>query len=88
MTELRRYVLAKADRMRSARSGARRLFAGLALCGAVGWMIVLPTIGGAFAGRWLDARYGTGVSMTLGLLLLGLVSGGYSVWRLLVRESK
>jgi ATP synthase protein I len=54
---------------------------GLGLIGAVGWMVMLPTLVGAFLGRWIDARAGTGISWTLSLLFVGLVAGCVGAWR-------
>jgi ATP synthase protein I len=59
---------------------------GLGLVGAVGWMVCLPAVGGAFVGRWLDGHYGTGIFWTLSLLLLGIVLGAASAWRHVQRE--
>ncbi len=69
---------------------ARRLgfWEGLSLAGAVGWMVSLPTIIGAFLGRWLDARFVTGIAWTLGLLSLGVALGCASAWRHVHRELK
>jgi ATP synthase protein I len=54
---------------------------GLSLVGSVGWMVVLPTLIGAFLGRWVDAGAGTGVFWTLSLLFIGLVTGCAAAWR-------
>jgi ATP synthase protein I len=54
---------------------------GLSLIGSVGWMVALPTLIGAFLGRWIDARAGTGVLWTLALLFVGLVAGCSGAWR-------
>jgi ATP synthase protein I len=54
---------------------------GLGLVGSVGWMVVLPTLLGAFLGRWIDRRSGTGIFWTLSLLLVGLALGCISAWR-------
>jgi ATP synthase protein I len=59
---------------------------GLSLVGAVGWMVALPAVGGAFLGRWLDHHYGAGIFWTLTLLLLGVVLGAASAWRHVQRE--
>jgi ATP synthase protein I len=59
---------------------------GLNLVGSVGWMVVLPALLGAFAGRWIDARERTGVFWTLSSLFLGLVLGCTSAWRHVGRE--
>jgi ATP synthase protein I len=82
----REFVFKKAERMQRARSGGQRFWAGLALVGSVGWMIVLPMICGVMSGKWLDEQLETNLSFTLGFLLLGLVAGGYSVWRLFLRD--
>lgn len=59
---------------------------GLNLVGSVGWMVVLPMLLGAFAGRWIDRRSGTGVSWTLSLLFTGVALGCASAWRHVHRE--
>ncbi len=59
---------------------------GLNLVGSVGWMTVLPALLGAFTGRWIDGRSGTGVFWTLSLLFLGLALGCAGAWRHVSRE--
>lgn len=49
--------------------------------GSVGWPIVLLAIGGAWLGRMLDARAGTGVRFTLMLLVLGASVGTFMALR-------
>jgi ATP synthase protein I len=44
-------------------------------------MVVIPTLIGAFLGRWIDVRAGTGVFWTLSLLFVGLVIGCFGAWR-------
>jgi ATP synthase protein I len=68
--------------------GARRLtfWQGLGLIGAIGWMVSLPAVLGALLGRWLDARYASGIFWTLSLLMLGLSLGCASAWRHARRE--
>lgn len=58
-------------------SAARRL----AQIGVLGWMIVVPTLLGIFFGRWLDERFGTELTWTGALLMVGLVFGFWSAWR-------
>lgn len=52
-----------------------------AAVGVLGWIIVVPILLGIALGRWLDARFTTGVMFTAALLLLGVVLGGWSAWR-------
>lgn len=81
-------ILERARRLLRARSRGGVLWQGLSAIGAVGWMMALPTVAGAMLGHYLDQRFDTGGSLTIGLLLAGLAIGGYSVWRLLVREGE
>ena len=65
-------------RRQAERAGAAQrltFWQGLGLVGAVGWMVGLPAVLGAFLGRWLDRRAGTGIFWTLSLLFVGLALG-------------
>lgn len=64
----------------------RGVWRGLAQVGTVGWMVALPAVGGALLGRWIDARYGTGIFWTLSLLTAGLAAGCGAAWRSMNRE--
>ena len=68
-------------RERWQREGERSLGRNLAMIGALGWTIVLPTLVGIFAGRWLDRSFATGVFWTLGLLVAGLAIGCTLAWK-------
>lgn len=63
------------------REGERSIGQNLAMIGALGWMIVTPTLGGVFAGRWLDRQCGSGVFWTLGLLVAGIALGCWLAWQ-------
>ena len=58
-------------------SVARRL----AQIGVLGWIIVGPMLAGLFFGRWLDARFGSGLFWSAPLLMLGLGLGGWFAWK-------
>jgi ATP synthase protein I len=58
-------------------SVARRL----AQIGVLGWIVVTPMLLGVFAGRWLDAKFGTGLFWTAPLLMLGAALGCWSAWK-------
>jgi ATP synthase protein I len=77
-------VRRQAERVRSARR--LTVWRGLSLIGAVGWMVSVPAVLGALAGRWLDARFASGIFWTLSLLVLGLILGCASAWRHVRRE--
>ncbi|MGA8276959.1 MAG: AtpZ/AtpI family protein [Rhodanobacteraceae bacterium] len=68
-------------RERWQREGERSIGQNLAMIGALGWTIVLPTLIGIFAGRWLDRHFGMGVFWTLGLLVAGLALGCTLAWK-------
>ena len=61
--------------------GERSLGQNLAMVGALGWTIVVPTLLGIFAGRWLDQTFHSGIFWTLGLLVAGLALGCAFAWR-------
>lgn len=63
------------------REGERSLAQNLAMVGTLGWTIVVPTLLGIFAGRWLDTRFQSGVFWTLGLLVAGVCLGGLLAWK-------
>jgi ATP synthase protein I len=63
------------------REGERSLGQNLAMIGTLGWTIVVPTLLGVFAGRWLDRTFHSGSFWTLGLLVAGLALGCTFAWR-------
>lgn len=63
------------------REGERSLGQNLAMIGALGWTIVVPTLLGIFAGRWLDQALHSGIFWTLSLLVAGLAAGCMFAWR-------
>ncbi len=63
------------------REGERSLGQNLAMIGALGWTIVVPTLLGIFAGRWLDQAFHSGIFWTLSLLVAGLAAGCMFAWR-------
>jgi ATP synthase protein I len=73
--------LRRERRERWQRDGERSLGQNLAMIGALGWTIVVPTLLGIFAGRGLDRVFGSGVFWTLGLLVAGLAIGCVMAWK-------
>lgn len=57
------------------RAPAGRFWHAVGLIGSVGWPIVAFATGGAWLGRHLDARWGTGLRFTLMLLFSGTALG-------------
>jgi ATP synthase protein I len=61
--------------------GERSLAQNLAMIGALGWLVVTPTVAGLFLGRWLDHRFQTGIFWTGALLVIGVALGCWMAWR-------
>ncbi len=61
--------------------GERSLAQNLAMIGALGWLVVTPTLVGVFLGRWLDGRLHSGIFWSGALLTAGLVLGCAIAWR-------
>lgn len=78
-------VKLRAERARKARH-VPSLAAGLGRIGVLGWQIVLPTLAGLAAGRWLDHRLASGIFWTASLLTLGVTLGCWSAWRWIGRQ--
>jgi len=43
--------------------------------GVLGWVIVVPTLGGLLAGHWLDEWLGSGITLAAALLMAGAALG-------------
>ncbi len=77
-----------AQKMRGKDQARRTVWSGLGMMGTIGWSVAIPTLLGAFLGRWLDKSHPGGRSWTLALLAAGLVLGCANAWRWVSRENK
>jgi ATP synthase protein I len=82
--ELERQVEQDARRIRKAEREREGLLVQTVYLGTLGLVFVLPVVGGAYLGRWLD-NLSAGYSMrwTLSLLFLGLAAGAFNVYFLI-----
>jgi len=75
----------------SAGPGARRppqtFWKLVATLSSLGWSMVLPIIGGAFLGHYLDAQAGGGVEWTVSLLFVGVALALYNLYHILFKET-
>jgi ATP synthase protein I len=62
-------------------TGERSLARNLAMIGALGWLVITPTLAGVFFGRWLDRRLHAGIFWSGALLTAGLALGCLLAWR-------
>lgn len=81
-------IAARAARKRNAKRHPRGVWSGLGMMGLVGWTVAVPTLLGAAAGMWLDARTQGTQSWTLALLVAGLVLGCLNAWRWVAKEER
>jgi len=82
-----RAVRTREDRRRQwEQEGERPLWKNLSVIGALGWLIVIPTLAGVMLGRWLDKTFDTGIMFSGALIFLGVVLGSYLVWQRITRE--
>ncbi|SHE57711.1 ATP synthase protein I [Microbulbifer donghaiensis] len=84
--KLRDRVERQARRMKQAERDRPTLIAQTIYIGTLGLVFVLPVIGGAYLGHWLDSLIeGYSTRWTLSLIVAGVVVGGINVY-LLIRE--
>lgn len=71
-------ITRQAKRMKSLRDNpGPSPLRGIGTFGMVGWSIAVPTVGGAFAGLWLDSKVPQEFSWTIALILGGVVIGAF-----------
>jgi len=64
----------------------RDIWRGALAATSLGWDLAVPIFGGVLLGHFLDRWLDTGYVLTLGLLMLGIVTGFYNVARAIRRE--
>ncbi len=86
--DLIRQIDRQIRRLHKARLEQSGILAQTLFLGTLGLVFVLPVIGGAYLGFWLDGMAeGYSMRWTLGLILLGLAIGAINVY-LLIREQE
>ena len=81
LDDLRRQLDRQARRMQKAERERPNLMGETVYVGTLGLLFVIPLIGGAYLGHWLDERSaGYSTHWTLLLLLAGLVVGVLNVY--------
>jgi ATP synthase protein I len=83
---LRTEVERQAQRMKQAEHERPTLLGHTVYMGTLGLLFVLPVVGGAYLGQWLDELLaGYSVHWTVSLILLGVFLGALNVY-LFIRE--
>ena len=86
MEELQQRIDQQVRQMEQADKEPPTMLAQTAYVGVLGLLFVLPVVGGAYLGSWLDSRFaGSPVSWTLNLILLGVIVGAANVY-LFIRD--
>lgn len=86
MDDLRKQVERQARRMKQAEHDRPTLIGQTVYVGTLGLLFVLPVVGGAYLGQWLDSLAGDySMRWTLSLILLGIFIGALNVY-LFIRE--
>ncbi len=84
---LQRQVDNQVKRIKKARKEQSSILAQTLYLGTLGLVLVLPIIGGAYLGAWLDGKAdGYSMSWTLNLLLLGVFIGAFNVYLLIKQQ--
>jgi len=75
--QLRKRVELQAQRMKQAEKDRPTLLSQTVYIGTLGLLFVLPVVGGAYLGRWLDLMVeGYSIRWTLSMIILGVITGG------------
>lgn len=84
--QFRKRVELQARRMKQAEKNRPTLISQTVYIGTLGLLFVLPVVGGAYLGLWLDdLAAGYSIRWTLSLLFLGVILGAVNVY-LFIRE--
>lgn len=84
--DLETRVERQAARMKRAERRRSTLLGRTVYVGTLGLLFILPVVGGAYLGRWLDGlQSGYSTRWTLSFILLGVMVGGINVY-LFIKE--
>ena len=82
-SDTREHLSRDLNRYTHREQGEASFWQSLSVLGTVGWPIVIATVGGALAGRWLHARWDTGMWLTALLVGVGAAVGMAIAWQLI-----
>ena len=79
--KLEQGVETHAKRMKKAERESHTVLAYTTYMGTLGLVFVLPVIGGAYLGRWLDSLIeGYSIRWTISMLFIGIIVGAMNVY--------
>jgi ATP synthase protein I len=86
LDDLRMQVERQARRMKKAERERPTLISQTVYIGTLGLLFVLPVIGGAYLGKWIDSLVeGYSIRWTVSLILVGVMVGALNVY-LFIKE--
>lgn len=85
---MRQVGVREARMIRRQKEGLPSFWRSVAMVGAIGWSVALPTLIGVAAGTWIDHRWPSRFSWTLMLLFAGLALGCMDAWNRINREQE
>jgi ATP synthase protein I len=84
---LRQNIEKQARRMAQAERDRPTLLAQTVFLGTLALLFVLPVVGGAYLGQWIDSQFaGYSYRWTISLLLTGVFVGGMNVYLYIQRH--
>ncbi len=83
-----RDIKKSAKELLEARKEKRSFWHYASLVGAGGWLFVIPVVGGAYLGRYLDKKMGSGIICTAALIVIGMAIGIYNISHFYFRKSE
>ncbi|MBF6057712.1 AtpZ/AtpI family protein [Thiomicrorhabdus heinhorstiae] len=86
-TELKKEVEHQIDKMEAAKEAKPTLLAQTVYLGTIGLLLVIPIVGGAYLGHWLDERVQGiySISWSINLILIGVAVGALNVYLFIKR---
>ena len=85
-TDLEKQTERQAERMKKAESERPTLLGQTVYIGTLGLLFILPMVGGAYLGRWLDSLFtGYSIRWTMSMIFVGVMIGAINVY-LFIKE--
>lgn len=86
LDDLKKKIDRQTERIKKAEKERETLLGQTIYIGTLGLLLVLPVVGGAYLGHWLDSMMaGYSIRWTMSLILLGVFVGAFNVY-LFIRE--
>ena len=68
------------------REGDSSFWQSVGVMGTIGWSVSVPMVLGIFLGRWIDRQLDSSHVFTIFCLLLGMIMGCVTAWRIVAEK--